>query len=375
MKISFLIYSYFPYGGQQRDFLRIAQRCASKGYKADVYTLSWQGDVPKDLNVTIVPVKALTNIGLYRKYTSWVFEHLMNEEQGIVIGFNKMPGLDMYFAADPCFLEKAESQRGLYYKFTSRYRHFAEYEKAVFGENQTTEIMMLTAQQRRDFEEYYPSSTRRMHNLPPGIESDRRLGDKRRIKRLAFREKFSITEDQIALLQIGSGFKVKGIDRSLKAVSSLPPELRERVIFILVGKDKPAKVWKLADDLAIKDRVLIVPGSDDIPSFLAGSDLMLHPAYRESAGHVLLEAMVSGLPVLTTTTCGYACYIEKSKSGLVCAEPFNQEELNQKLCLMIKNEDEVCWSENGLKYERENDLYSLHEKAANLIDKFAKNMK
>ena len=375
MKISFLIYSYFPYGGQQRDFLRIAQRCASKGYKADVYTLSWQGDVPKDLNVTIVPVKALTNIGLYRKYTSWVFEHLMNEEQGIVIGFNKMPGLDMYFAADPCFLEKAESQRGLYYKFTSRYRHFAEYEKAVFGENQTTEIMMLTAQQRRDFEEYYPSSTRRMHNLPPGIESDRRLGDKRRIKRLAFREKFSITEDQIALLQIGSGFKVKGIDRSLKAVASLPPELRERVIFILVGKDKPAKVWKLADDLAIKDRVLIVPGSDDIPSFLAGSDLMLHPAYRESAGHVLLEAMVSGLPVLTTTTCGYACYIEKSKSGLVCAEPFSQEELNQKLCLMIKNEDEVCWSENGLKYERENDLYSLHEKAANLIDKFAKNMK
>ena len=31
-----------------------------------------------------------------------------------------------------------------------------------------------------------------------------------------------------------------------------------------------------------------------------------------------------------------------------------------------------CWSENGLKYERENDLYSLHEKAANLIDKFRK---
>ena len=375
MKISFLIYSYFPYGGQQRDFLRIAQRCASKGYKAEVYTLSWQGDVPKDLNVTIVPVKALTNIGLYRKYTSWVFEHLMNEEQGVVIGFNKMPGLDMYFAADPCFLEKAESQRGLYYKFTSRYRHFAEYEKAVFGENQTTEILMLTAQQRKDFEEYYPGSARRMHNLPPGIESDRRLGDKRRIKRLAFREKFSITEDQIALLQIGSGFKVKGIDRSLKAVASLPPELRDRVIFILVGKDKPAKVWKLADDLAIKDRVLIVPGSDDVLSFLAGSDLMLHPAYKESAGHVLLEAMVSGLPVLTTTTCGYACYIEKSKSGLVCAEPFNQEELNQNLCLMIKNVDEVCWSENGLKYERENDLYSLHEKAANLIDKFAKNMK
>jgi len=42
---------------------------------------------------------------------------------------------------------------------------------------------------------------------------------------------------------------------------------------------------------------------------------------------------------------------------------------------MIKNEDEISWSENGLKYERENDLYSLHEKAADLIDKFAENIK
>ena len=168
-----------------------------------------------------------------------------------------MPGLDVYFAADPCFLEKAENQRGPFYKFTSRYRHFAEYERAVFGENQTTEIMTLTAQQRQDFEEYYPDSIRRMHDLPPGIDLDRRIDDQRETKRQAFREKFSITEDEIVLLQIGSGFKVKGIDRSLKAVASLPSELRERVIFILVGKDKPAKVLKLADDLAIRDRLLI----------------------------------------------------------------------------------------------------------------------
>ena len=41
---------------------------------------------------------------------------------------------------------------------------------------------------------------------------------------------------------------------------------------------------------------------------------------------------------------------------------------------MIKNEDEISWTENGLKYERENDLYPLHEKAADLIDKFAENI-
>ena len=126
------------------------------------------------------------------------------------------------FAADPCFLEKVENQRGPLYKFTSRYRHFAEYERAVFGENQTTEIMISLLNKGKIFEEYYPDSIRRMHDLPPGIDLDRRIDDQRKTKRLAFREKFSITKDEIVLLQIGSGFKVKGIDRSLKAVASLP---------------------------------------------------------------------------------------------------------------------------------------------------------
>ena len=72
--------------------------------------------------------------------------------------------------------------------------------------------MTLTAQQRQHFEEYYPDSIY-MHDLLPGIDIDRRIDDQREAKRLAFREKFSITKDEIVLLQIGSGFKVKGIDR------------------------------------------------------------------------------------------------------------------------------------------------------------------
>ena len=60
MKLSFLIYSYFPYGGQQRDFLRIAERCVIKGYKADVYTLSWQGDAPSNINVITVSYTHMT---------------------------------------------------------------------------------------------------------------------------------------------------------------------------------------------------------------------------------------------------------------------------------------------------------------------------
>jgi hypothetical protein len=44
-------------------------------------------------------------------------------------------------------------------------------------------------------------------------------------------------------------------------------------------------------------------------AFLLGADLLIHPAYNENTGTVLLEAVVAGLPVLTTAVCGYAHYI------------------------------------------------------------------
>ena len=72
MKISFLIYSYFPYGGQQRDFLRIINACLSRGHEIDVYTMKWQGELPEALNLITVPVKAMSKTKLYRCFTQWV---------------------------------------------------------------------------------------------------------------------------------------------------------------------------------------------------------------------------------------------------------------------------------------------------------------
>ena len=63
--------------------------------------------------------------------------------------------------------------------------------------------MTLTAQQRQDFEEYYPDSIRRMHDLPPGIDLDRRIEGQREAKRLAFREKFSITKMKSFYFKLG----------------------------------------------------------------------------------------------------------------------------------------------------------------------------
>ena len=58
-------------------------------------------------------------------------------------------------------------------------------------------------------------------------------------------------------------------------------------------------------------------GRSDVPRFLLGADLLIHPAYHENTGTALLEALVAGLPVLVTDVCGYAHYIAEADAGRV----------------------------------------------------------
>jgi hypothetical protein len=86
------------------------------------------------------------------------------------IGFNKMPGLDVYFAADPCYEEKAQTLRNPLYRLSGRYRHFAAYERAVFAPESPTQILMISEVQQPFFEKHYATPKER---FPPAAAGHR----------------------------------------------------------------------------------------------------------------------------------------------------------------------------------------------------------
>lgn len=371
MHLSFLIYSYFPFGGLQRDFLRVATECMSRGHKITAYTLSWEGDIPDGINVILVPVTTRNRIKRNEAYTEWVRADLKQRNVSLVIGFNKMPFLDIYFAADPCFMQKATEQRGFYYKFTSRYKHFKEYEAAVFAAKQLTEVLILSPHQRTGFEKYYPGCGPRLHQVPPGISVDRKVDAIDKEIGAQVRAELGLAPNTKLILQVGSGFRVKGVDRALRAVAALGQSERENCHYLLIGQDNPNRYIRLAKKLGITERFTVLPGRDDIPRYLAAADLLLHPAYSESAGYMLLEATIAGLPVLTTASCGYAFHIEQAASGLVCSDPFEQAQLNSNLARMLGELDTANWSKNGLEYGRQDELYSQASAVADFLEEFS----
>lgn len=385
MNLIFVIYSYFPHGGQQRDFMRILNECRARGHTITVYTLKWSGEEPEGVTIHLAPVRALTRARLYKKFSRWFEKAIKTEddrENGVqnrtIVGFNKMPGLDVYYAADPCFAEMAATQRGSYYRYSSRYKHFSAFEESVFGRDSSTEILYLSPHQRAAFKTYYPECESRLHALPAGLAEDRRLDDRsldaREARKKAAREKLNnelnISQTATLVMQIGSGFKVKGVDRALRAIASLPLETRCEVHYLLVGSGKPAPYLRLTKKLGIANEVTIVGGRDDVPDLLAAADLMLHPAYRESAGYTLLEAVVAGLPVLATETCGYAYHIVQAGAGAVCPEPFAQASLNKLLLDMLQQLPTAQWSANGLAYGAGDSLYTMPQAAADFIERF-----
>ena len=368
MKLAFCLFNYFPFGGLQRDFLRIARACQQRGHVIHVYTMYWEGEPEPGFEVHIIKTTGWGNDKRCQSFAAQVKPQLDAGQYDLVIGFNKMPKLDVYYAADVCYQARAHAQRNALYRLLPRYRRYAALEAAVFTRGNKAEILLIAPQQQQDFMRCYQTEPERFHLLPPGIDKNRIAPANAADKRNAVRNALQIPDDHFLLLMVGSGFHTKGVDRAILGFAALPAELQKRCHLYVIGHGNPSVFIRQACKLRINDKLHFLGGRPDVPDFLLGSDLLLHPAYHENTGTVLLEAMVSGLPVLTVDVCGYAHYVSEAQAGIVLSSPFQQMEFNINLQKMLLSPDRSLWRENGLAFARQADIYDMPEKAANLIE-------
>lgn len=371
MRLAFLLYKYFPYGGMQRDFARFVEEVQLRGHHCRVYYITWQGDALQGVELRRVPVRAFTRHRRNERYLDWVLRDLARDPVDGVVGCNKMPGLDVYYAADSCYLEKAIGERGPVYRRGARFRHFAAYERAVFGRDSSTQVLLISDTERVKFERHYRTQPQRMHMLPPGVSPDRRRPADATARRRKKREELGIEEGEFTLLFVGSGFIKKGLDRAIRTVARVRQEQPSVTVRLLVvGQDKRRRFAHLAKKLEVRDAVDFLGGRDDVPDLLLAADVLVHPALDEAAGIVLLEALVAGLPVVVTDVCGYAHHVRASRGGIVLPSPFDQDQLERAVMRMLDGVYRADCRESALLYARLTDLYSMHSTGAELMERF-----
>lgn len=366
MNLAFCLFNYFPYGGLQRDFLHIAHECKKRGHDIHVYTMQWDGELEPLFQLHLIETKRWQNHARGNDFAEQVKPMLAAHD--LVIGFNKMPYLDVYYAADVCYQARIKKKRGSWYRLLPRYRQWAALEKAVFAAGNQTEIMLIAPAQQAEFMRCYQTEPNRFHLLPPVLARDRKKPEDAPAIRAKLRKMHHISEEQILLLLIGSRFKVKGLDRAILALSALPDELKARCQLLVLGQDDPKPFLKLAERMKVMQQLHFLGGRNDVPDFLLAADLLLHPAYLENTGTVLLEAMALGLPILTVDICGYAHYVAEAKAGKVLPSPFQQTELNLALQKMLSSTDMQTFRQNADVFAKREDIYNMPKEAALIIE-------
>ena len=375
MIVACCLFKFFPYGGLSRDFRRIALALLAKGHTVRVYVQKWEGEKIDGIEIFEYSGNAFTNDGAIHQYCRFVKESLTLNPADVVLGFNKMPGLDFYFVADVCYVNKVESEKKgikkLLYKQTRRYKTFSTMETSVFGEDSRTKILFLDKSQEMLFQNHYDLSKKDVIWLPLGLSDLCRRDRYSQSQIETFKAELGICSETKLLLQVGSDFKRKGLDRTIKAIASLPLELRNKVRLLVIGEDDAEPFRKLAKAQGISELIQFTGGTTTAYLAMCAADVLLHPAYVENTGTVILEAMALHLPVITTGNCGFSHYIKEANAGVVLSMPFEQSGMNHALKDMIENSKIIndC-RYNASRYCNRIDLYSMADEVVDQLETF-----
>lgn len=367
MRFAFVVSLWFPYGGMQRSLLRIAQACVARGHEVDIYTGEWQGDKPNNIGVIELDTKATTNHRSNDLLAQRFAEAVAGKGYECRVGFTKLPGLDVYYAADPCYAARVEETKHPLYKLLPRYKAFCRQEASVFKPGVATELMLIAHQEQEKFINHYRTEPERFHLLPPGINRERLVTENAAQERKEIRDEFTVNSDELMLLAVGSRFRTKGIDRVIQAMAALPDVMIQRSKLVVVGHGKAAPLQRMAARLGLADRVIFTGTREDVNRFYRAADYLVHAPRSENTGTVLIEAMLCGLPVLVTENCGFARHVAAADAGITIPEPFEQKQLNSSLLEFLQSGSRDDWMANGPNYCENTDLYSLIERAADVI--------
>jgi glycosyltransferase involved in cell wall biosynthesis len=120
------------------------------------------------------------------------------------------------------------------------------------------------------------------------------------------------------ILFAGTWRKNKGIEDLVPVFASLAAR-NPRVSLSVLGAGAPEETVRGAFPEAVRERVRVLRAADDDEAArtLAAHDVFLLPSLFEGTPLTLMEAMMSGMPVVTTATCGMLDVIEHDRSGLL----------------------------------------------------------
>lgn len=332
-------------GGTERDFYRTAGGLRDLGHEVHLFCAEFGVPPPEGTLAHRVPFLAL---GRTARLLSFAFlgpKVILPYRCDVVVSFGRMVRQDILRSgggSHRVFLQKVAGAEGnlrrLWHRLSAYHRSILALERLQYRPDSYKKVLAVSGEVKREIMMTYHVPEEKIVVIYNGVDHGRFHPRNREKARERIRQKWGIPAEAPLALFVGSGFHRKGLDRLLKAWGS--PRLAEFYLLV-VGDDGQRSRYTSWGERQAKGRIIFAGRQEDIESYYGAADLLALPALQEAFGNVVLEALASGLPVVTTRAVGAAEVLTGGLKEGVLAHPDDPSEIEAKLLRIL---DPVRWS-------------------------------
>ena len=206
-----------------------------------------------------------------------------------------------------------------------RYR---EFQRLLMGQYMAEERIFVALSQRvaRDFEHHHGVRRGQIRIVYNGVDVDRFSPDHRERYRQVVRDELGVGEGETLLLIVAHNFRLKGVPALVNAVNRLRRQRLPLKLAVVGGKRHAG-----ANRPAAENGVIYVgPAADTVP-YYAAADLYVQPTFYDPCSLVVLEALATGLPVVTSCCNGAGELMTPGVEGEILHDPADVDELAECL--------------------------------------------
>jgi glycosyltransferase involved in cell wall biosynthesis len=194
---------------------------------------------------------------------------------------------------------------------------------------------------KRELLEYYKIPEEKIRVIHNGVDTNKfqPAKDKRKIK-----EELGFNPNDLAIVSVGRLYARKGL---FTLIESMPAVIKrfKNAKFIISGKGQSDEMRKLiahAEKIGVKDNLIFTGYYPDkkLPKLYQAADVFAFSTFYEHHPFAVLEALSTGLPVVTTNVGGIPETIESGRNGFL-VEPFNPKQFADRILYLLEHPTEA----------------------------------
>lgn len=142
-------------------------------------------------------------------------------------------------------------------------------------------------------------------------------------------------KDEIVILFVSNNFRMKGLDYLMKALSNLKKEGSSLFKLLILGRDRKNPYIRLSKKIGVSKEIIFAGSTDQPEKYYGAADLLIHPTFYDPCSLTVLEALASGLPVITTSFNGVSGIITSGQEGFIISNPRDEKTLVQQILFFL----------------------------------------